>query len=275
MMQHISLDTGREQRNARIYELGEALGRISNKDTDIEHNVACKIAELRALIATKLSSASSGISKGRVLLYNWRGSSTYLGHGSLKSHLEQIRRHARSHGMSIIRVAAGVPPGEIQDTDLDLFDTRVSNVVRDKRFTARFWNRVQQIPEVFGLIGERSGSLDVVAFVGMNCFEWDEPVFNIAVGALEFELKHLPSKEYIELQVPQYLRLLNRCSFINIGLLDASSYDYENKIFARLETEELDRWLFGELDVYPPCPDTEKVVSVYKGTALMEKKLIS
>ncbi|KAM0819278.1 putative Chitinase [Seiridium cardinale] len=153
--------------------------------------------------------------------------------------------------MSVIRIAAGVPPGEMQDTDLDLFDTRVSNVVRDKRFTARFWNRVQRMTEVFGLIGGRSGSLDVAAFVGMNCFEWDEPVFNIAVGALDIELKHLPSKEYTELQVPQYLRLLNQCFVINIGLLDASSYDYKHKIFTRLEIEELDRWLSGELDVYP------------------------
>ncbi|KAK9775709.1 hypothetical protein SCAR479_07525 [Seiridium cardinale] len=117
-----------------------------------------------------------GISNGRVLLYNWRKPSTYSGHGSLKSHLEQISRHARIHGLSVIRIAAGVPPGEMQDTR--------PRFVRHASFER----------------GGRSGSLDVAAFVGMNCFEWDEPVFNIAVGALDIELKHLPSKEYTELQ---------------------------------------------------------------------------
>ncbi|KAI0123650.1 hypothetical protein BJ170DRAFT_598854 [Xylariales sp. AK1849] len=257
-MQSLSMDISRERRNAHIHELREALGRISTGDDDIEQNVSRKVAELRSLIIRRRSSESPESANARVLLYNWRGPSTYSGHAGLPSHLEQISWHARLHGMLVIRVAAGVPACVIQETDLDLFDTKRSNAVRDKRFTARFWTFVQQMPEVFGLIGGRSGSIDIAAFVGMNCFEWDEPIFNIAAGIPEIGRHPLPSREYIEMQLPQYLRLLNQCSIVNVGLLDVTSYDTKTNIFTSLMAEELDRWLSGEFNVYPQFPNTEK-----------------
>ncbi len=227
----------------------------------IDDEVDRKCADLISLVKKKRLTQAPRYAEARVLLYNWRGPSTYSGHASLDSHYSQIEEQARSHGLLVIRVAAGVAPTEILDTDLDLFDARVSNTIKGKRFTPRFWSRVRRMPEIFGLIGGRSGSVDVAAFVGMNCFEWDEPVFNVAAEALTTKPEHLPPAEYIEMQVPQYLRLMNQCSIMSIGLLDVNSYDKENGVFTRLVREDLDRWLSGEMEVHPRFPETEKAVS--------------
>ncbi|KAK3326826.1 hypothetical protein B0H66DRAFT_551767 [Apodospora peruviana] len=255
-MQSLSLEIDREERVARLVRLGDALAGGSSIDDEIDRDVSRKIDELRTLIALKRSSTNA-----RILLYNWRGPSTYPGHASLPSHLSQVTDHASRHGMLVIRVAAGVSGDEIQDTDLDLFDARAagSSTIRDKRFTARFWRRVAREldSEVFGLIGGRSGSVDVAAFVGLNCYEWDEPVFNIAAAAAAAQDEGPLKKEYVDMQVPQYLRLLNQCSVVSVGLLDVASHDLDKGVFTRLEETELDRWLGGEVGVYPPFPDND------------------
>ncbi|KAK3387987.1 hypothetical protein B0H63DRAFT_448771 [Podospora didyma] len=267
-MQHLSLKLTKHERATRVTNLAAALGFANTPEDDLllEKQTSTKIHELTSLIAKKRLSAGPEFASAKIVLINWRGPSTYPGHATLPSHLSQIEAHARAHNMLTLNVAAGVPGSEIGDMDFDLFDARAdSTAIRDKRFTCRFWHTVRQDlggEDVFGLIGGRSGSVDVAAFVGMNCFEWDEPVFDIAAAAADGddgEMKLLPqlSRAYLEEQVPQYLRLLNQCSVLSVGLLERNSYDAKSGVFMRLEIKELDRWLSGETEVYPACPETD------------------
>lgn len=59
---------------------------------------------------------------------------------------------------------------------LELYKTGVAS---DKRCTAAFSAIAanDMKGEVFGLVGGRSGSMDIVCFMGVNTVSWDEPIF--------------------------------------------------------------------------------------------------
>lgn len=253
-------------RSSALIGLGERLGGRDITPGSLDGRLDCdvdrKINELISLIASARASASPGFENARVVLFNWRGPSTYPGHASLESHFTQIRECAYRLGLLVIRVAAGVPWHEIQETDFDLFSVRSAcgPSIRDKRFTPRFWTRVakEMSDSVFGLIGGRSGSVDIASFCGLNCFQWDEPVFHIAAAEPGASSRlELPSKEYVDMQVPQFLRLINQRLILSIGLLDIGSYDSKQQVFLRLEEKAVDRWMRGERDIVPAFPDTD------------------
>lgn len=269
VMQYLSLEMSQAERSHRITKLGNLLGgsTTDHYDSEIQQDVDRKIRELSALIASIRASAAPEFAKAQVVLFNWRGPSTYPGHASLPTHFTQITEHAHRYGLLVIRIAAGVSGDEIQDTDFDIFDARgTGNSIRSKRFTPRFWARVARDlgDSVLGLIGGRSGSVDVAAFCGLNCFQWDEPVFNLAAAEPgELEGLELPSKDYVDMQVPQFVRLINQRSILNIGLLEIGSYDRVQQIFLRLEENGLDSWMKGETGIVPHFPRTDRARDLF------------
>jgi hypothetical protein len=53
------------------------------------------------------------------------------------------------------RVAAGIPKNEVQNLDLDLFDVRAGEDVKDERYIAHFWSLVYGMKDAFDVAGGR------------------------------------------------------------------------------------------------------------------------
>ena len=118
--------------------------------------------------------------------------------------------------------------------------------------------------DVFGIVGGRSGLLDVAAFVGVNCFSWDEAVLDICAGIGDPKWSSYHSKEYLDYQVPQYLRLLQQCSIMSIGLLDPDSFCNTSRNYLRLQKDHLCRWLEGERNAFPAVNVVADVVRLVR-----------
>ncbi|KAM7216726.1 hypothetical protein V8F06_007836 [Rhypophila decipiens] len=232
---------------------------MSGKDVTLHQDAEQKVQALRELISKKRRDAGAGFENARAILFIYRAID-----GSGDSHefvmnphqntsrdlFYQVRKAAYDHGLVTIRVPHGLSADSMSPTDdLDLFGVMAGSThIKDKRFTASFWEQVyDHVPEVFGACGGRTGSLDIAAFMGVNCFEWDEPLLH------EMQRGRL-SEEHLEKQVPQHLRLLTQRSFMSIGLLDGDSFVQRGGgkwKYTRLDQKLLERWLVGERDVFP------------------------
>lgn len=158
----------------------------------------------------------------------------------------------------------------IEEEDLDLFDVKGNpgGPLKDRRFTTAFWAQVYGLAEVFGAVGGRAGSLDVAAFMGLNFFEWDEPLLEEVEGR-EYDRGWEGARvgtKHLEGQVPQHLRLLTQGSFMSIGLLDRGSFC--EGWYARVSEDHLEAWLEGK-KVFPSIPVP------YLGTKRNLRRLIS
>ena len=157
---------------------------------------------------------------------------------------------ATANQTAVVCVAA-MPDAKTLDANLsaktnpyvfDLYGVKDPNPVpfQDKRVTVQFWRFVAeslQLPSgqapgaasgaagtippcVLGLVGGRSGSMDLPAFVGVNCLSWDEPLFEQTAargGGRAF------SPAVINTQMPQLLRLINEGPLMGVGFLDHAS----------------------------------------------------
>ena len=109
---------------------------------------------------------------------------------------------------------------------------------------------------VIGLIGGRSGSMDLPAFVGVNCFSWDEPLVSRPETQPDWSrwptgtAGPVPNEpvntEYftdktIDGQVPQFMRLLNEWPLMRVGYL--SRIGLPNKRFENTIVREGYRYL--------------------------------
>lgn len=158
------------------------------------------------------------------------------------------------------------------DDDLDLFDEKNADEdedsLKDKRYTPTFWSQVYELPEVFGVVGSRTGALDIAAFVGLNCFEWDEPLLHEIHGiepGKGWETLRL-GRQHLEKQIPQHLRLLAQSPLMAIGNLEPESYDSKTKRYTRVDSRALDSWFHGMKrgSIYPEIPqDSFTVSSMY------------
>jgi len=258
-------------RKARGDLLRNGLPGNLSRDDPIFLEVMQKVQQLRSLICRARSSAGSSLEQARVVLFIYR----LVGRSqrNMNPHqdasrdiFDQVRQAALRRGLVTIRVPHGVPAGEIQDDDLDLFDVRggPDGVIKDKRFVACFWAQVCDMPEVFGAVGSRTGSLDIAAFVGLNCLEWDEPLL------LEIEGKEYGaawdslrlSRQHLEKQVPQHLRLLTQSHLMSITVLAQASFDSLAGRYTRIDEENLDSWLAGGSNLMPHIPSDEKTVKI-------------
>ncbi|KAI8955364.1 hypothetical protein F4801DRAFT_601905 [Xylaria longipes] len=105
---------------------------------------------------------------------------------------------------------------------------------------------------VHGIVGGRSGSMDLPAFVGMNAFSWDEPNLTMIKDRNLPEQGFWTKKHYAS-QFPQMLRLLNEYPIMTTGFLDAKGSTTENidakkegkRVYTALNVDDgiLNAWL--------------------------------
>ncbi len=119
-------------------------------------------------------------------------------------------------------------------------------------------------PPVVGMIGGRSGSADLPAFVGLRVYSWEEPIlFPLPKGRARPSNQGTWSASYYRIQGPQALRLFNQFPVTVSGSLDLSTFNEskEYREYGALDVEDgrLDRWLNGDpQDQESPLPLPEK-----------------
>jgi hypothetical protein len=154
----------------------------------------------------------------QVILLNRRSGDVNKQHNTTDGIENQLKELAAQKNMFVL----GVATPDYKPGDIDLFDSQSlrKNEFVDKRRTAYFWKRVSELPGVYGLIGGRSGSMDIAAFMGMNVFSWDE---------------NRPDDE-------QYLRLLQTYPLMSIGWVDEESRNTAGA-YEKLLPRHVSAWL--------------------------------
>jgi hypothetical protein len=94
----------------------------------------------------------------------------------------------------------------------------------DRRVIACFWTKVAGLqkpskmsPHLLGVIGGRSGCLDIAAFAGVKVIEWDICLFN---DSLSSEQANRLPKHKINQQAPYGLRIVNMKPYLWVVFLD-------------------------------------------------------
>ncbi|KAI0146879.1 hypothetical protein GGR57DRAFT_285321 [Xylariaceae sp. FL1272] len=167
----------------------DKLAKLGEKRVDhVELRVQERIRGLDEIISETASFAGK-----KKLLFNYRYTDYNPQHDGSRGILEQVKELARKEKTVVIVLPAmeerflqreikpddkvfylyEKPEGEKQ------YETGggLSYVAR-----ARFWVRVAQRAKdwkLIGMIGGRSGSMDIPAFVGLRCLSWDEPIFQV------------------------------------------------------------------------------------------------
>jgi hypothetical protein len=242
---------------------------LRNQHHAIALDAQAKITQLRQLIRESRVSTGAGFESATAILFIYRATKhekkPNVGSFLMNPHqdatmglFEQVQEIARRRGFVTIRVPQGLDARRIRaNADLDIFDELASLsqsqpglAMKDRRFLPCFWSQLAAAPDlndlVFGIIGPRTGTLDVAAFAGLRCFEWDEPLCEELAGQTsEARRQHLDS------QLPQHLRLMMQGSFMSIGLLDIHSFDKSASRYEKLLEEPLQRWMSGAADVFP------------------------
>jgi hypothetical protein len=172
----------------------------------------------------------------KAVLLNRRTGELNKQHNTTDGIEAQIKELASKKNMFVIGIAT--PKGK--PGDIDLFDSAGKSQAKqefvDKRRTAYFWMQVSKYPkEIHGLIGGRSGSMDIAAFMGVNAFSWDEKK---------------PSDE-------QVLRLLQTYPLMHIGYVEGEKN--EKEAYEKLESLPLTTWIYtGRCYEKPPKKLEEK-----------------
>lgn len=147
--------------------------------------VEAEIAKIRTRVAA-LRKASKK-KDARLLMINRREGHENMQHNTSDAQFADLTRwwgetHLAGkdpaiHAQATMGVATGAQP---QAGDLDLYDQAIAPADRPqatKRRTALLWARIADLQKeglVHGLIGGRSGSMDIAAFMGVNAYSWDE-----------------------------------------------------------------------------------------------------
>ena len=122
----------------------------------------------------------------RIIIYNNRGNDVNAQTSSTTEVFAAFKTLVESdpYNMRIVVINTGGPDLGYQPV-LDLFN-KISNKPfpgLDPMVTCRFWNKLSKVAKdwrVFGMFSGRSGSCDVAAFNGLNCFYWDTPYLELA-----------------------------------------------------------------------------------------------
>jgi len=118
----------------------------------------------------------------------------------------------------------------------------------DVRAQAYFWKLVAEDPNIVGLFGGRSGSVDIAGFCGVRVFFWDEPWIEFGTGSKETGLGDAtkpndpPSSNSVAKvyeQVPQCLRSLQLAAFMSTGLPEFTVQPN----WQTVREPEISRWL--------------------------------
>lgn len=119
----------------------------------------------------------------KVVLFNYRKGDVNRQHDGNRYLLDSVSKFAASRGFVVIALCVDASMEEIDILRINnhpVLQLYTQGQSYDKRYTAAFWsivaNELQGI-YVHGLLGGRSGSMDIAAFLGVNTCSFDEPVF--------------------------------------------------------------------------------------------------
>lgn len=125
--------------------------------------------------------------QGPCLLVNMRRGrdGNHPQHNMTLAIFRQIKGAAAAKGLAVVRVGTyqdeSNTPGASWMDDLDTTEDRVvvdlftPGERANRSYTAWLWLQMSKLPGVSGVIGGRSGSLDVAAFMGNRVLCWDIP----------------------------------------------------------------------------------------------------
>ncbi|KFY45950.1 hypothetical protein V494_00707 [Pseudogymnoascus sp. VKM F-4513 (FW-928)] len=247
-----------ETRSRRIRYLQEQLGNVSKVDSTWAQQ-ARALADKLVMLATQ-----EGVDRSnnkRVIIFNYRKGDVNKQHDGNMRLLKFVSTIAEAKGFVVIALLVNI---DLEEVDI----LRINNHVvlklyspgesYDKRYTAAFWSIVAnelQGPIVEGLIGGRSGSMDIAAFMGVNTCSFDEPIFG---DKYKFE------DAYILAQGGQLLRLLSQHPIMSIVYVNTDSWYSKwggrHNSYMELEKKELERWLDrapGDPHICPPITEIE------------------
>ncbi|KAJ9667763.1 hypothetical protein H2201_001949 [Coniosporium apollinis] len=269
-----------DTRSARIKSLHDVLVGTDSKATWLA-DASALINQLVTLTQTQHGWTEE---KGRnIILLNYREGDVNRQHDAHRTLFETTRTLAgQVNGQfKIVPIMVGGGDEMVKtltalvgrDGYINLYPDRAK--FYDKRYPAAFWRLVatKLSDRVFGLIGGRSGSMDIASFMGVNTCSWDEPLFASNCGY---------SGRYLLSQQRQYLRLYNQFPCMSITTLDIKSldkrasqekgYNVYNALDSTLTSEWMKRAPEAAKTVRPPMPDnTAAKNAVAEAYVLMER----
>ena len=258
---YIHMDLSQREKQVRL----EFVSRRILGDMEVEADaltalVNRKIAELQDLIAASPTAFGAKRRGPYVVLIMYRKSTVNHRQDANETILAQIRAVATHNGFMTIRVPTGITKTHLEDSDLDLFDVRSCEVSVDRRYVALFWRRVAQMEAIYGIVGARSGSLDIAALAGLNTFAWDEPLLEVIAGPEYPQLRRFYPPDYVQHHCWQLiLYSIQLCSLHSVGILDPDSFDKITERYRALREGPLSEWLAGRKP-YPTVPITQESV---------------
>jgi hypothetical protein len=241
-----------ENRSHRIKYLQGQLGMISWEDSSWVKGARILINKLRQFASDE---GIDGKDKRRILLFNYRIGDVNKQHDAnidlLKSVIDIAKERNQFVVVPLIVHASDAEVREIENVTTSILVLYKGDKPYDKRYTAAFWafvaNELQDI--VHGVIGGRSGSMDIASFMGVNTCSFDEPVFGPHRTS-----EHDPyEKRYICSQGGQLLRLLSQHAIMSVVYVDTSSWVSKKRdngtkynSYTKLDEEGLKTWLDRE-----------------------------
>ncbi|OBT62088.1 hypothetical protein VE03_08995 [Pseudogymnoascus sp. 23342-1-I1] len=229
-----------EKRADRIQYLQEQLGNISNTESTWVKQARALSDKLVMLAAQEGVDRSNG---KKIVLFNYRIGDVNKQHDGNIGLLDFVSKFAAARGFVVIALLVNV---SVEEIDLLRINNHVvlqlysKGQIYDKRYTAAFWsivaNELQGI-YVQGIIGGRSGSMDIASFMGVNCCSFDEPIFGTK---FEFD------DDYIRAQGGQLLRLMSQYPVTSIVYVNTDRwFDSGEKYnsYDGLEETGLGEWL--------------------------------
>jgi hypothetical protein len=240
-----------------------------------------KWEQLKDLINTKYN---SNLKMTGVLLYlNRKNPQANINTNSSEDIQRQVEEIAKERNMIFQVVAVGADP---KDGDFDLFNKKAKAEYPGLNpcATAMLWGKVRdaatlegaknlnlQVP-IFGIFSGRTGSIDLPAFCGVNCFFWDEPWLQAAGDNQIYEEfkklsmfygKHDELTKDMDGQISQCLRSLQLYPIMATGLVeeivDIKSEPTSSRTWRKVRKQEVDEWFERKNEgkqgkIYPQAP---------------------
>jgi hypothetical protein len=246
------------KRKDRIQYLQEQLGNISDPNS-AWFQQARALADKLVMLATQ-----EGVDRSndkRVVIFNYRKGDVNKQHDGNMGLLTSVSQFAAAKGFVVIALIVNVSVEEVDYLRINnhvVLNLYAKGQYYDKRYTAAFWSIVAnelQGTIVQGLIGGRSGSMDIAGFMGVNTCSFDEPVFRQTRQTYQFD------DEYILAQGGQVLRLMSQYLLMSIVYVNVDSWFDNGEIYNSYD--ELDERGLGEwLGRAPSDPHIHPAISV-------------
>ncbi|KFY86855.1 hypothetical protein V498_07368 [Pseudogymnoascus sp. VKM F-4517 (FW-2822)] len=229
-----------DKRAGRIQYLQEQLGNISNTESTWVQQ-ARKLSDKLVMLA-----AQEGVDRSnekKIILFNYRKGDVNKQHDGNIGLLDFVSRFANAKGFVVVALLVNVSLEEVDVLRINnhvVLELYSRTQVYDKRYTAAFWSIVaNELQGVYvqGLIGGRSGSMDIASFMGVNCCSFDEPIFG---------KKYKFDDEYILAQGGQLLRLISQYPVTSIVYVNTDSWfdsGFRYNSYDELDEKGLGEWL--------------------------------